>query len=369
MRSSCRTGVSVCTIRRSVFMWLAGCLILAAPSLRAQEFNPTLSVGAGVQTSFQNSDPKGGKNDTAQLLLNHARIYLSGDVTKDISVMFNTDYNSGTNTMGIMDAVGQFHVSPKFNIWFGRFLPPSDRANLYGPFYANEWRVFTDGVQDGYPGIFQGRDNGVAYWGDYKAGTATVKVSVGAFDGLSATGNKDVLGAARVQIDFWDPENGYYQNGTYYGDKNLLAIGGATQVQGSKTATTLDFLMERKVMNGGAFSIESEYSRYNRLGGYDSHYAKSQGAYGLASFLFPKQVGIGKFEVLGKWAYAEFTNGILPSNPYYRQKTTAINVDYVIKQFDARVMTFYRDVRFSAVNINTWEAGVGLQFQISKQIK
>ena len=73
-----------------------------------------------------------------------------------------------------------------FNIWAGRFLPPSDRANLYGPFYAHEWDVYTDGIQDGYPVVFQGRDNGVMYWGTF---AKKVKVSVGAFDGRSATGN------------------------------------------------------------------------------------------------------------------------------------------------------------------------------------
>src|SRR5258708_11897738 len=47
---------------------------------------------------------------------------------------------------------------------------------------------------------------------------------------------------------FWDPEDGYYLNGTYYGDKNLLAIGGATQYQSGHTASTIDFLMERKLI-------------------------------------------------------------------------------------------------------------------------
>ena len=61
------------------------------------------------------------------------------------------------------------------------------------------------------------------------------------------TGNPKVLAAARVQFDFWDTEDGYYQNGTYYGDKNVLALGGATQVQSGHTASTIDFLLEKKV--------------------------------------------------------------------------------------------------------------------------
>src|SRR5207249_1902928 len=125
----------------------------------------------------------------------------------------------------------------------GRCLPPSDRANLYGPYYAHHWAVFADGVQDGYPFIFQGRDNGVMYWGQF----GKVKVSGGGFDGASATGNTKVLAAGRVQVDFWDPEAGYYLNGTYYGGKNLLAIGVAGQGQGSHNgAASVDLLPERQ---------------------------------------------------------------------------------------------------------------------------
>ena len=115
-----------------------------------------------------------------------------------------------------------------------------------------------------------------------------MKISAGAFDGRSATGNPDVLGAARVQIDFWDAEDGYYLNGTYYGDKNLLAIGVATQVQAGNTATTVDFLLERKLPDGGAFSIEASTPTTTGSAATDGAYAKSQGAYVLGSYLFPK---------------------------------------------------------------------------------
>lgn len=354
------------TLRRNSLAWLAGLLLLASSPLRAQAFQPAFTLGAGIQTNYDHEEPAVGQG-LDQFALGHARLYFSGDITPNISAMVNTDYDSVTNQMEVLDAAGQFHASPMFNVWFGRFLPPSDRANLYGPFYSNEWAVFTDGIQDGYPFVFQGRDDGAVYWGDFKEGIAKIKVSVGTFDGTSADGRTSLIWASRVQIDFWDPESGYYLNGTYYGDKNLLAIGGATQVQSGKTASTVDFLMERKVPGGGAFTIESEYSHYNGLGGYDPHYDKSQGAYGLASFLVPKQVGIGKIEFMGKYAIAEFTHGFLGA-PSYRQNTGEVNVSYIIQQFNARVMSFYRDTRFNAVRSNDWEAGIGLQFQISKTL-
>jgi hypothetical protein len=347
----------------------AGFLMFVTSPLGAQTFTPSLTVGAGIQTSYDHDNPD-GSTPTDTFALNHLRLYFSGDITNYLSAMVNTEYNTGTNNIGVLDAVGEFHTSPMFNVWFGRFLPPSDRADLYGPFYANEWAVFTDGIQDGYPFISQGRDNGVMYWGDFKAGITKLKFSAGAFDGFSATGNHSVIWAARAQFDFWDPEGGYYLNGTYYGDKNLLAIGGATQVQDYKTATTVDFLMERKVLNGGAFTIESEYSRYNRLGGYNGDYGKSEGGYGLVSFLLPKEIGVGKPQILGKFAIAEFTDGIgVPiTNPSYRQETTEVDFGYIMKQFDARVYAFGKDATFNQVMKNYWDAGVGLQFQLSKQI-
>jgi hypothetical protein len=70
---------------------------------------------------------------------------------------------------------------------------------------------------------------------------------------------------------------------------------------------------------------------------------------------------VGKFEILGKYAKAEFTHGAHPS---YNQKTTEVNFNYVIKQFNARVVTFWEDTRFNRQRPNFWQAGIGLQVQI-----
>jgi len=361
MLSECVRNAPSSTARRGTAALLASpffALLIATP-LRAQAPSPPVSIGAGARTSFVHTDPESG-DATDAFVLDSLRLYVSGSVTKQIKFMVNTEYDGG-NHIDVMDAAAQFEFSPQFNIWAGRFLPPSDRANMYGPYYAHHWAVFTDGVQDGYPGIFQGRANGAMYWGQF----GKVKVSGGGFDGKSLTGNTTVLGAGRVQIDFWDPEGGYYLNGTYYGGKNLLAIGVAGQVQGSDNhAASVDFLLERKVGGGGAFSIESEYAKYDRLGGYNSRYATDTGGYLLASYLFPAAVGIGKFEVLGKFAKATFSNGLSAIDRDYDQTTSELNLNYVIKEFNARVMIFYLDKRFNDIQPNSKQIGVGIQLQM-----
>src|ERR1035441_6238419 len=136
-----------------------------APLSWAQINLGPVTVGAGLRTSFDHTAPNSGSS-TDEFTLDSVRLYVNGDVTENIKFMFNTEYDQGTNKVGVLDAVAEFGVSPKFNIWAGRFLPPSDRANLYGPYYANEWAVYTDGIADYYPNVAVGRDNGLAYWGD-----------------------------------------------------------------------------------------------------------------------------------------------------------------------------------------------------------
>jgi hypothetical protein len=345
--------------RRSTSVLMAGLLVLAAAPLRAQTPLPPVTLGAGVQTSYVHTSPDGG-DDTDAFLLNSARLYVNGPVTDKIKFMFNTEYDGGTNKIGVLDAVARFEMSPHFNVWAGRFIAPSDRANLYGPYYSHNWAVYTDGIQDGYPFVSAGRSNGVMYWGDF----GKAKVSGGAFDGMSTNGNPDVIGAARVQVDLWDKEGGYYLNGTYYGAKDLLSIGAAVQAQSGNTAGNLDLLMEKKLPGGGVVSIESEYTNYDSFGGYDSHYSNSEGAYVLGAYLFPQMVGMGKFEVLGKYAKASFTKGLTALDADYDQKTTEVNLNYVIKEFNARIMIFFKNTDFNAVKTDFKQVGVGLQVQM-----
>ena len=350
----------------------AALLVPAAGSLAAEINLPPISVGAGVRSSFTNTDIDGADKDINDFDLKSARIYISGKVTDNISLMFNTEYNSDDEEMRVIDAVAQFAFSDQFNIWAGRFLPPSDRDNLTGPYYASHWGVYRDGVQDGYPFETEGRDDGIGYWGQF----GIAKLSAGVFDVQGLTKNdSDLLYAARVQLDFWDPEVGYYQNGTYYGEKDLLAVGLAGQTASGDNAYSVDFLMEKKLGNAGVVTVEAEYAKYDGLGGYPSPrsttlgspiaYDSSDGYYVLGAYLFPQQVGIGKFQVLGKYGQTtyDFASGIDVD-----QKTLDLEVNYIIKTFNARVSLFYIDVDYSPAPVTVSPAvtqiGLGLQVQI-----
>ena len=182
--------------------------------------------------------------------------------------MLNTEYNGKTNAIGVLDAAAQFEFSPKFNVWAGRFLPPSDRANLYGPYYSNHWAVYTDGVQDGYPFLSNGRDNGVMYWGQFDK----VKVSGGVFDGDDHDWRRHrargrprpgrFLGSRRRLLPEWhllrrqEPAR-HRPCGTGAGQRQ---VGVERRLPAREKARR----------RGGTVSIESEYAHYNELGGYNS---------------------------------------------------------------------------------------------------
>jgi hypothetical protein len=354
-----------------------GAAVLAARinSAAADISLPPVSVGVGVQTSFFSCTTgciyspgtvAPGDSSVSGFALDSIRLYVNGSVTDQIKLTFNTEYTGtgsgpGANKVEVMDAIGRFEFNDQLNIWAGRFLPPSDRANLYGPYYANDWAPYADGVADNYPNVAVGRDNGVAYWGDF----GMLKIQAGVFDGASLGTStavakpNDLVYAGRLTLDFWDKEKGYYFNGTYYGDKDILALGLAGQTQDSKSTFSLDGLMEKKLAGLGAVTVEAEYMKDNGLDSTDH----SDGWYALASYLFPQVIGIGKFQVLGK--YSDKTFDATPLTPSNHLKTDELNVNYIIKEFSARVGLYYLNQADSLPTApSKKEVGLKLQLQM-----
>lgn len=281
-----------------------------------------VSIGAGLRTSFNavQDDSLDGKNRSKEFQLDSVRLYVNAQIHPYIKLEYNTERNS-LGDVDVLDALVKLEFNDLLNIWAGRFLPPSDRSNLDGPYYLNTWDF--PFVQQ-YPAIFAGRDNGAAVWG--QIGGGKFKYQVGAFegtgdvidpgpDGILGTpddipgpnGADNLLYAGRLVLNLWDPEPGYYNSSTYYGAKNILALGAAAMVQhnavgdlanpGDFTGWNIDALAEKKLGGSGVVSLEGAYYSYDR----DKAAPDSDGYFVLGSYLLPQKIGVGQFQPMVRY--------------------------------------------------------------------
>ena len=209
---------------------------------------PSVSVGGGLRAgaSWGDGDDNYG--------LNNVRLYINGTVGP-ASIEVNTESSADGSELGatILDAVAKLSVSDSVNVWVGRFLAPSDRANLSGPYYGNVGNDHARASSFYMNGNQQaGRDDGVAVWGNI-GGDMNLKYQVGIFDGAEAD---DQMLAGRLVLNLWDDEDGYYNASTYYGEKQILAIGLSYQDGpgsgggGNEDAVAIDVLVEKTIEMG-----------------------------------------------------------------------------------------------------------------------
>jgi hypothetical protein len=259
-----------------------------------------VSLGAGARTSLRAGDAAAdGDNWSENINLDNLRLYLKAEAFEWFGLELNTDIGnaqgfedagSGFEEAGnlrVLDAVGKIKATDNVNLWFGRFLPPSDRANLSGPYYTSTCDF--PYVQFGYPNIFQGRDDGVALWGERSKeqmeGIAHLKWAVGAFEGATGRANDpndddNLMFTGRLVLNLWDAEEGYYNSSTYYGEKDVLALGAAfmhqedaSGIQGDErdfTGFSIDLLMEKKLDEafgplgtGGVVTVDAAFYSFD----------------------------------------------------------------------------------------------------------
>ncbi|GIX21867.1 MAG: hypothetical protein KatS3mg121_0650 [Gammaproteobacteria bacterium] len=264
--------ISLDLCRRGVL----GIVLLAAGALAAAD---GLTVGAGLRTSVNFiEDGAPGGEDALNFDLDSVRLYTGGEVTEGVGFTFNTGYEAATNSIEALDVIARFEFTDAFNIWAGRFLPPSDRSNLSGPYFLGHWNF---PAAQRYPAIFAGRDEGVAVWG--QTGGGAFKYQVGLFEGPDALipgGGDETLFAGRVVLNLLDPEPGYYNSSTYFGTKNVLAFGLAVQSFDGGTGANLDVLYETD-LGGPVLTLEGAYYSYDEFAGTDG-----SGGFVLAGVLF-----------------------------------------------------------------------------------
>jgi hypothetical protein len=378
-----------------------------------------VKVGAGLRTSFRSREgvvDATGARHANDFNIDNARLYISGQGHPLFGFELNTDISNaqGFDTLGsgfggesldsgemrVLDAIVKMKLTDSVNLWAGRFLPPSDRSNLDGPFYLNAW-LFPY-TQFGYNNIFQGRDDGAALWG--QQGDGAFKWQIGVFDGENTGAPIDVghpqsdnlMISGRVVANLLDPEPGYYNSSTYYGEKDILALGasfmhrpdmlvgpagGATTAD--YTSWNLDFLWEQKLDNCGVVTIEAAYYDFDDNGGTavasGSPVANPTGIFGdaanrqgesyflLASYLMPDQVQIGcldgRLQLLTR--YQQYDHDAVGGVAGGTSDQFDLQLSYILEGHNARLTALWTTHDAAAAgrdNLDAFILGTQLQF-------
>ena len=357
----------------------------------------SLTVGVGVRMSYTNTE-NGAPNGTSssnEFEVENARIFLNGTWGKYLKGTLNTErqggaVNNGGDSIRIMDAIAQFEYNDVFNVWLGRMLPPSDRANLYGPFYVTAWSY--PGVVSNYPNIAVGRDDGAMLWGKPFGGKLVY--SVGAFNGHNrAAGlsneSDNLLFAGRLHFNFLDvePPPAHYLGGTYFGAKDIFSIGlaGNMQSDGAGTAArpgdlkiwSVDALFEKKLGGGYVPTLEGAYYKYDLDGAVDCGSGEPGSvpcpsgdnaggqvdgkAYMVsAALLFPGKIGIGQLQPFVR--YQKFDRDLSNTT----KKATEFGINYIINGSNAKlsaVYTKFDDDRLAPGQTDWKQFVLGVQLQ------
>ncbi|MCA1977999.1 MAG: OprO/OprP family phosphate-selective porin [Thiobacillus sp.] len=356
----------------------------------------SFSIGAGLRLSYESVEDAAPNGDRSNdFVVNSTRVYMSGRVMKTLGATLNFERDGSGNTpdgLRVMDAYVQYEPMPEFNIWFGRMLPASDRANLDGPFYLNVWDY--PGAVSQYPNLAIGRDNGVQVWGKLMDNKLTYVA--GAFKGhnnVAGGSNQSdkLLYAGRLAYAFWEaePAPAYYTGSTYYG-KDILTVGiagmfqsdgvGVAGASADYTGMNIDVLMEKKLAGGGLLTLEGAYYDYDLDGIADcgsgepgspvcpaagpndnvGGLVEGKGYLATAAFLFPSKIGIGQLQPFVR--YQSFDRELSNSNI----DVLDVGFNYVIKGHNARVSAFWSKTEDDrpAPDTDVDKFVIGVQFQI-----
>jgi hypothetical protein len=220
------------------------------------------------------SDPKKLNDISLDTLYLEARF--SGAVNKYFG--WQANFNGSAKPAGssgpasIMDMILKIDADDAFHVWAGRLLVPSDRSNFSGPFFMSPWNypgVYSVGGAGGFIGPktgATGRDDGMVVWGQFVGGKA--RYFLGAFNLDNV--KQSPLYSGRINIALLGEEPGFWGSSTYYGSKDIVAIGGGYQYQkngsGNIDTTTLngdanltivmgDLLAEKNLPGAGTVSL------------------------------------------------------------------------------------------------------------------
>jgi hypothetical protein len=277
----------------------------------------------------------------------------------------------------VLDLIAKVEIAEALNLWLGRMPVPVDRAGLSTVWAIAPWTlpghyepfakgppadvVLPAGPRQGSNLLWLDRGDGATVWGQIRGGR--LKYYVGAF-GLTEP-ELSPLYSARVALDLLAPEPGYRTTSSYYGAKDVLALGVGFQHQtdGSKpganaTAGAEDFdeanadlLFEMGSEAAGVLDIEAAFARL-----WGKHEAFGYQTFGLLSYLVPIEVGFGRFQPLLRVQHA----GAGDATGAAAYTAADAQLGYIVDGHHARISAGWSYIRCSGQTANAILLGVQL---------
>lgn len=329
---------------------------------------PVLTVGLGMRTGVAVSlnNPAAGDKATVSLddgLLDQANLrpFMTAQLAPYMSFFASFEIGSGTpkgiGKFSILDAVMQLKFRPEFQVWVGQHIAANDRNNMNGPFFGNGWNFAID--VPSYPFDTGARDRGVTVWGLIKGGRVKYHASV--VDLQPGQTLKNARYGGRVVLHLLEPEDFYYNSGTYFGKKDILALGAVVNYQKGVAGPlgvdldndflgfSFDAMFEKNLGAPGTVTLEGGYWDFSGVGaGYRANQGTLDAGMGVAtpypvrsffasgSWLFTNKVGVGHLQPNVRWQQAGDLNGRGDVNVF------DVGVGYIIDGFNHRWHLNYR---------------------------
>ncbi len=335
--------------------------------------NP-ISIGAWGRTNLRLQGPQPKELKHLRLEETTLELHFDGNATNEIGLTGNiiggispTDQNG---TVELLDVIARFDIHDAFHVWGGRMLVPSDRANFSGAWFEAPWYYPGTFSPHGYVGPQSqgpnGRNDGLTIWGQAEGGL--FKYYAGAFDLWDPSSKPWWTG--RLNLSLINPEPGYYHSSTYYGGKDLLAIGiaGAFKKDGSKSDPTdptmptddagtfnADVLFEKNLQEGGVLDLEGAFYLY----GGDYEPFKNSFLF-LASWMTADKVGPGKIQPLVRFQMAK--SRATDKNDL----SLELQLGYPIAEYGARLALGYQYTKAEVVGVDVKGNAIFLGAQILK---
>jgi hypothetical protein len=250
----------------------AAVLVLASPAaslgagvIRIDD-EKSLFVTVGLRASAGAASSAGPS--TYDISLDGAILSLGGQYNPTLKVSLNGG-RAPTGELRIFDAIGMWEPKDYLKLWVGRFLVPTDRATLTGPFFGLSWDA---PLVAAYPAAVVGRSDGLTLWGHFFEGKLKYYAGLFRRPDVLPTKESDLHGTGRIAFSLIGAEPAFYSNGSFFGSRDVLTIAagfriapqsvGPVDARGNLWGWNVDAFFEKSFGAGGVLTAEAGLFRY-----------------------------------------------------------------------------------------------------------